>query len=524
MSTATSPDMPMEGMEELLRQRIPPTGIAYRRILPRGLRATKNTYRIYPTQPGPFAPNGIKEVFIPLTGTTGFLDSQHSFFFVRVKNNCTYARDDGVAHPAAAKFDQSAQSMINRLRFMAPDGTELERIEKYNRLVSVLSDIQYTMDARTTVGNALTGYGSNNVENLGSDEPLIAPNDYRSYEIPLMSGFLCADRYIPLGLIKGSGVRLELLLEDANLCMTQDPAFLIELGATGGYALPLANDYQITECYFVASIIAFEDDVIATILAEIGALRMPISMHSVSYDMNSSSAQANAAENVHQFSFRNRSAKAIMSFPENSTTTLDLLRQYLNERATENSWWAAATSNLQKFQLLVPSISMRPNFNIFQYQYRVGNVVMPVTPMIGGETSAISATTSFTASRWIQPQFISEIYKSFNRAGDLHSGGTITDKTFSNTYGLFNYGAAPANQAPLEANPSRFLMMQSLESFPNDASLLESGYDTATNALQLYLTTNSNVGTPLPTYQMIHYSMYDAIYSFSGAGNVYVSK
>lgn len=521
----------MEGMDELLRQRVPPSGIAYRRVLPRGLRATANSYRIYPTQPGNFSYSGIREIFLPLTGTTGFLDTQHSYLHMKVRNTCTYQSSAalGVAAGSAQAFpDQSAHSLINRMRIMAPDGTELERIEKYNKLVAALSDMQYTMDSRCSIGNALTGYGNLNTGMAGTGEPPIGGvvgagvAGSRSYQIPLVSGFLSSDRYIPIGLVKGSGIRLELLLEDPDVCMVQDQAWLRSISGAN-FMIPLANGYVIEECYYVARIIQFEDDVIATILADIGQTRMPISMHSVSYDFNTTSA-SQATENTHQFSVRNRSAKTLISFPDNSTTTLESLRQYIAGAAAVagDLWLTSASGVLANFRKLVREISMRPNFNIVQWQYRVGNVQMPVTPVLGNEIFSTNTYAAQTSNRFIQPQFVAEVYKALNRVGDLHSGGALTDESFSNTFGEHVIGTNLAVLAPVQAFQSRFVICMDLESFPNDGSVLESGYDTATNALSIYLSTTSSVASPV--YQMLHYCMHDVIYSISGAGNVYVSK
>lgn len=519
----------MAGMDELLRQRVPPSGIAYRRVLPRGLRATANSYRIYPTQPGNFSYSGIREIFLPLTGTTGFLDTQHSYLHLKVRNACTYQSSaaPGVQVGFSQAFaDQSAHSFINRMRIMAPDGTELERIEKYNKLVAALSDMQYTMDSRCSIGNALSGYGVNNAGMVGTGEAVIpggAIANSRSYELPLVSGFLSSERYVPIGLVKGSGIRLELLLEDPDVCMVQDAAWLRSISAAPNQMIPLANGYVIEECYYVARIIQFEDDVIATILADIGETRMPISMHSVSYDFNTTSA-SQATENTHQFSVRNRSAKTLISFPDNSTTTIEVLRQYINGAAViaPDAWLVAASGVLANFRKLVREVSMRPNFNITQWQYRIGNVQMPVTPVIGNEVFSSNTYAAQTSNRYIQPQFVAEIYKALNRVGDLHSGGSINDESFSNSFGQHVIGTNAAVAAPVQAFQSKFIICMDLESFPNDGSVMESGYDTATNALSIYLSTTSSVGAPI--YQMLHFCMHDVIYSISGAGNVFVSK
>jgi hypothetical protein len=101
-----------------------------------------------------------------------------------------------------------------------------------------LADYQLPVSYRTSVGNAIMGYGEarytgatqavlpvagtfEEVEvypSMDTKTPTIANNAFRTFCVPLL-GLLGADKYIPLKYIAGGGIVLELTLAPAGVAL-----------------------------------------------------------------------------------------------------------------------------------------------------------------------------------------------------------------------------------------------------------------------------------------------------------------
>jgi len=125
--------------------RLPPTGVAYADILPLAITGSASMRLFYPEAGQTFSSTTKQIIRIPLTGA-GFMDAQHSIlrFTISVAG-------------ADAAFNGGAYSWINRLRIEGPDGEEIERIDNYNLLHSMLDIANTTYSQHSTVDSVLEG-------------------------------------------------------------------------------------------------------------------------------------------------------------------------------------------------------------------------------------------------------------------------------------------------------------------------------------------------------------------------------
>lgn len=501
-----------------LPQAVLPSGVNYRKILPPGLNATTSEVRIYPTPGAPYTYGRQNQITFRLQDAN-FLDTSQSFLYVRVRNDCT--RIGGVAAPAYV--DGSAHSLFQSLRVSSPSGEQIEYIEEYGRLAAILSDIQYTSDSRATMGNALGGYG-NRFASV-SDEPVMAGGAEREFLIPLMSGFMSSKRYLPLGFYKGTGVEVQLVLQDPELCMVQQLAFPIAAGTK-----PLANGYTITECYFCAKMIQFTENIPSTgasvlmsMIREAQSTNVPLMIHSTSFDHNTTTANAAAQQNTHVTSFRVRSAKEMISAPRPDIALCAILK-----RQAPGDVFNAAGFTDQEFARVFRMITARPSFGISQLQWIFGNKNIPQSPLQAITSNADADIAPFGGVpqnyRLHFPQAAGALYNAFNRSQDINSGGRITDSNYNITFGAFGQ-SFPGGVSYAIQDVGTFAAVIGLESFENDTEVLMSGMDVAAVAPTITLNTlagQSTVG--YPAYIMDHWMAHDVVYATKADGYVSVAK
>jgi hypothetical protein len=497
--------------------------------------------RFYSQQQPPYSFGGTREILININGTSQFLDTQQSYLYVRVQNKCQRRGPNGTGVPTQAFIDGSAHSLINRLRVAGPDGTEIERIERYNRLASIMGDCQMTKDHATTQGAILAGFGQTQLRGGGLNdtiamEPVFMEGEEKEFTFHVMSGLLSQKRYIPLGALKSSGIRLEMLLEDPNICMTQ----CIYPQTANNKVLdpenvPLSNDYEIKEVYFVARLVNFEDDITRLLIDEMTATQTPLALKGVTFEWNQTSNQANTGTATHVFSSRARSVKALISSPDVAPAVYDVYRFMKGEKPGQfgtaepiiHVQTAAGPPALfrvltnREMQLIFRTVTTRPSYDITQYQYRIGQYLMPTYPISLSQScygriaqnfllpNPFPGSSENANALYRLPAFAAEVYKAFNRFGDVLSGSReIHFDNFACTYGYFcpyvddfagltgdifgnRVNNAQDTRLPSKqlssAAQSKFVIMMDTEAFIHDNSILESGMDTASNALTINL-------------------------------------
>lgn len=582
-----------------------PKGIQYRNVAPFGLRAISRQIKFYPTQSGSYSYTGQNTIQIPIVGSTGFLDAQNSFVHFRVRNTSRQGTAAGVDQgPAAVVIDQSAYSLFNRYRVIGSMGDEVERIDRFNKLMSVLTDYNMTPAHRATMASQVQGTNSTLVGLQGNNTAVAPANAGIAIEpdgtieicLPIATGLFAQDKYIPLGLVRGAGLRLEFLLEDPELCLMQivntvDAASVSTGAANLAYraaanSYPLSNGYTIDQVYYTGRVIEFEGiNINERLVADMQATGRPLIMRGVSFDYASTSAAPGGGDDQHLFNLRARSVKAIMSFPDVAEQVYDITRGLYGESTSpvshpvDDGTAAAETGvgtlkNLAggtgftaaQLRRLFPSISCRPNYEIRRFQYTVGNLQMPPqfiefnAERSYGEprTNGVAGVNGTAQIVYEFPQALESSQETFNRFNDSATSTSVVRQNVAVSYGMLapklstidasigldltrvstvTGGATP--QISLEYLTadvvSKFLMAINTDSYLHDQSVVDSGFDTASQGLSIVLRTQSadrsGVITLAPaalattvsrafSYTMLHYTMNEVFYEIDLNGQV----
>lgn len=135
--------------------RVNPSGVRYSQgAIPLATPAKSAIRKFYPSNGRDFSPESVKVIQLPLAAEGMFLDaSGHSFlkFDITDKaggNTGTYAMGGGGAH-----------GWIKRLRLLSATGQQLEDIDDYNALHSLMIDMQCSPNYCDTVLRARQGFG-----------------------------------------------------------------------------------------------------------------------------------------------------------------------------------------------------------------------------------------------------------------------------------------------------------------------------------------------------------------------------
>jgi len=273
--------------------------------LPVAIEAKSNRRYFYPSNGNKFGPKATNVVRMNLNASS-FVDFSHSYLQFTVENNNTVNETLGLDHGVP---------FFNRLQIMS-GGQELEDIQEYSRLYSILTSIQgsrltadehsMTQNARfadnaaatvlgetnaqltaalgaagSTTGTILktaidgavasrTGEGASYRQNAATQ---LAQNGKLTYNIPITSAFFNIDKYFPL-LLTEQGLDLYFYLEDAH--------------NVGVWSAAAGNtqDYEITDVRYVAHEVNLDDAFVNQMKASMSATGGVLSLSSTTYKYN----------------------------------------------------------------------------------------------------------------------------------------------------------------------------------------------------------------------------------------------
>jgi hypothetical protein len=506
-----------------------PEGVDYMQSLPLGKKASSSVRKFQPTNGQVFNPAGQNIIRIPIN-TSGFVDVQHSYLRFELQCDCRADAkgNDGVTYKAAAAqaldlavwaLDGSAHSIIQQLRIEGSDGQELENIRNYNILHAFLADMHMTADHGDSYANIQEGNDVAGLEDpvsiTGSRGPLFAgPTNNQSsaagarvegtkyiFTIPLMSGLLAMKHYLPAGFIRGGGVVLEMTLApalDAFRAIVIDTPLVAGSNwhtAAGGSSIAFSAAYRVSNVQYISRVVDFTADFNSKFVAalqEEGGIQMPM----VTYYSHEASLGANDGSAVFTIAERARSIKALF--------TLFMLPDDAYE----------VNRVLQK------RITARPWPGLRQYQYKIGALSYPLQP-VEAKSGTASSLVPYPFAQ-VAPgirtgpsgvEYFSELLKAFNRISDIQSGGQIQslnymDPAFGSAQGTaVSYasgsavnmdvavivadaivaGTKPVATITYTDRGAKFAIGCDFEAFPQDQTLLQSGFDTASSALPVQL-------------------------------------
>lgn len=381
--------------------------------LPVAIEAKSNRRYFYPTNGNTFGPKATNVIRMNLNANS-FLDFSHSYLQFTVENNNSAFEHVGLDHGVP---------FFNRLQIMS-GGQELEDIQEYSRLYSILTSIQgsrltadehsMTQNARFADNAAAAVLGSTNAQlttalaAAGSTTGTIIKAaidgavasrtgegaSYRhniegqlqqtgklTYNIPILSAFFNIDKYFPL-LLTEQGLDLYFYLEDAQ--------------NVGVWSANAANthDYQITDVKYVAHEVNLDDAFVNQMKASMQATGGVLSLSSTTYKYNNVTGVGKlsiaAAENeTLNISCRVKSLKGMIVRPQ---------AQAVNNR---HSSYCIGTGQ---------------SAGITAAQFRIGSVLYPQSAMKFSNTN--------------KGELFNEIRKCFGTIGSYAHGTSLNATTF----------------------------------------------------------------------------------------------
>ena len=447
--------------------------------LPVAIEAKSNRRYFYPSNGDKFGPKQTNVIRMNLNANS-FLDFSHSYLQFTVENTNS---DGGFGGHVA--LDRGVP-FFNRLQIMS-GGQELEDIQEYSRLYSMLNGIQGSrvtadesslthhrpfsadapaaasaISAAESAAFAADAAGANGV-NAAIDAAIAratngvgegasyrhssnaagTPGDLRSrlnvnsaggkatYNIPIVSAFFNIDKYFPL-LLTEQGIDLYFYLEAG-----------VNVGCWAGGTAAEA-DYQITEVKYIAHEVNLDDAFVNQMKASMQATGGVLSLSSTTYRYNNISGVNNlkdgATSETINIASRVKSLKGMLVRPQASCLNNSLGRM---------------------------CVSQGQSCGIATAQFRIGSVLYP--------QSAIQ----FNAAN--KGELFNEIRKCFGTIGSYAHGTSLNNSTFT-VMDKRDTGTAYAGPGTVHQN---FLIAYDFETFAKSAT--ESGINIADRALPLSL-------------------------------------
>ena len=451
--------------------------------LPVAIEAKSNRRYFYPSNGDKFGPKATNVIRMNLNANS-FLDFSHSYLQFTVQNTNGDANADG--HLA---LDHGVP-FFNRLQIMS-GGQELEDIQEYSRLYSILNTIQgsrvnadensltqhqpFAGDATATVLNennaqltaALAAAGSTTGAIIkGAIDAAVASRtgegaSYRhtatgggpgrltqaangaggkaTYNVPIISAFFNIDKYFPL-LLTEQGLDLYFYLDDP-----------LNVGVHA--AREATANYEITEVRYVAHEVNLDDAFVNQMKASMQATGGVLSLSSTTYKYNNITGSSKMSDGTTSESLnvscRVKSLKGMIVRPQASC---------LNNSATRFC------------------IGTGQSVGINAAQFRIGSVLYP--------QSAIKFTEQNKG------EVFNEIRKCFGTIGSYAHGTSLNTSTFK----VMNRADTSTANVGSGTLRQHFVIAYDFETFAKSAT--ESGINVADRALpvSLELTRETLVG------------------------------
>ena len=315
-------------------------------------------------------------------------------------------------------------------------------------------------------------FSLNNSQSYGHEGEVFAfNNEAKTFCFRPVSGLMNNDRFLPLQEIKGGGITLELTLENPEV------AFVVFNKRSG------EASYTITKCEYIAHILEFDEEF--NVQFRTAVMKQAIQFHGVSYRRTPYQMQAGTTAVTVPIADRLRSLKCLIAGirPAASLTTA----------------WAHATSD-------------RITNNLTAIQFRVGAQIFPTQPILYSpsivdglqsvqsgagptlvwlpQSAASSGSTTTNVS-----EVPTELLKAFSRLGDVSYTWQLDRNTIqSNPSNCIVDSTSTSATAGAKVFHGNFMFGFDFEQFPQDSGLLESGMNTASQNLPVYMELTFSTG------------------------------
>lgn len=459
-------------------ERVNPSGITYSQgAIPLGTPAKSSVRKFYPKNGRDFTPTGTNIIQLPLYAEGQFMDcAGHSFLKFDFLNKSSHTCVFGGGGP---------QGLFKRVRVLSATGQQLEDMDDYNALHSLLQDVTCGVDYVNSTLQTKSGASV-----YPSTQAAVGPNKKKTVTMNLVSGLLMQPKYLPLLMTKG-GLLIEITLEAADKALIGDSS-------------TTSSDYQVSNMEYVAELVdfgpEFNSNFIQMMAGSGGALLSGVTYRNHTNTIKGGDKHVDITE-------RSRSIKSIVT----------IFRQQGGKYESKPKLESIGDRQIPK--------------ELRGYQYRVGSITYP--------EHFVKLSTACDGLATSQPEFnVSEacahLLKSLgsaltdvrhqtclteaNFAGDETATGVLRDGNQ-----LIGYGAESGKQRGMGG------LAVSLESFAKDSSKLESGLNSAAQALPLRLDLDTtgpfrnSVNNADQTFRVNTYVMCDALFNFLPNGDVVAS-
>lgn len=466
-------------------ERINPSGITYSQgAIPLGTPAKSSVRKFYPKNGRDFSPTGTNVIQLPLYAEGQFMDcAGHSFLKFEIHNNS--------ATKSLKLGGGGAHCWIKRLRVLSATGQQLEDIDDYNALHALLQDLTVGEDHLKSALSAKSGAGKMPANTVGLEK-----STAKVYTINVISGLLMQPKYLPLLMTKG-GLLLELTMEDAK------KAFVWESGTVSSAA------YEIKNLEYVAELVdfgpEFNSNFIQMMAGAGGALLSGVTYRNHTNTIKPSDRHIDITE-------RSRSIKSII-------TMMRTTAKYENKPTYESLGDRVVPKELQGYQYRVGSITYPEHFVKVVTAAAGRNVSEPVCHLFKALGSALTDVRHGT------------VVSQANFADDDPIAGVeaTTTSTYGTTTSFQTRNVADDGTSTFDGyvqiSDRRVTgaLAVSLESFAKDSSKLESGLNSAAQALPVRVDLDHGSDFSAGNIRANTYVMCDALFNFLPNGDVVAS-
>ena len=472
-----------------------PDQINYTKILPLAVESRSRRRSFLPANGQSFVSDQNNVIRIPVMANA-FLDTKESYLRFRLTNTGgqTLGLDFGGGH-----------GIVQRLRVLQ-QGRVLSDVQNYNKLLSaILLPCQgnethlstRSITEGTKYGNSGTGAGGNmgvaqqaEVTGATINTPTNANNQIPAgnqfvFCIPLVNGLLGStqDKLVPLQLLGSAPLEIEVTLAPS-----------LDIGTWGGAAVA---GYQIDDIRYMASLVEVGPEVDQHLREVQAASGGRLVLNGTDYTHYTGNIGAGALGHVHlQIPTRRKSLKSVLWV------------------GASHSYAGGATQDV------VYNMSYGGNFNMLDYQLKVGNTFIPQIPV---DCQYAGAGFAFARGEGLE-----EVGKCFGDVGGPHGVGVISRVNFCTTTCDVAGMAIESNPGNPQVTHLFAPMGIDLEAFQpgqhgENSGALESGVDTASRSLNVSL--NLNISGPGNVEPIVvdMYAVFDSIYWIDQEGNLQVS-
>ena len=480
--------------------RVMPSTIDYSTMLPLSIPAMASRRKFFPSNGSTFSRQGNRQIRIEVGHPSALLDASHSYLEFRVQN-ANAAATFGVDLGGANCFFENIR--------IEQAGKLLSYTQASNRLHSaILAPVQMSSEGIATAGITELSKGYNGA-GASSVLPAAVGNTADAYDVarhnnqnfnaagrshrltmPITSGLFSQDKLIPLPLVD-SNAPITIVLD---LTLPQD------VGCWS--AAPGPADIVILECAYIAHMIEVGPDVIDQFRMVQQQMGGQLALSGQDYEYFSQGLGAATPGQV------------ALSCPA-------------RKRSIKSIFWCSQSNDFANtagpiVQAQAYSTSFSGSANIESYQFRVGPIQYPPTPVqCWGDTTAVGA--EFTRG-----EALMELAKAVGTMSKTNPTGVLSAITYgadeiglaSGENGIGGATHVPTSSSKLGICPFGI----SMDSFMRDVA--ESGVDSQTLAqetvLQLNWAPGINSGAEA---QIVHmWVLYDQHYYFNSDGSVSYSN